>query len=169
MKSRTTYLLYAVLAAAVGVWLYNSWSSDRRRIERQLDRFRSLIEKEGDESALAAADRARRVGELLARDFALHLEPYAPVLTDRRELARVVLGYRSRASRIGLDFRDRDLALDETLRIGDMTLVAAIAGTADGRRYSEGYRLRLRWVPEDGEWRIQRVDLLEVLERPGLF
>ena len=169
MRSRTAYLLYAVLALAVGVWLYTTWSGDRRRIERQLDRFRSLVEKEGEESALAAANQARLVGELLTRDFSLHLEPYAPVLTDRRELTRVILGYRTRASRIGLDFRDRELALDESSRIGDMTLVAAISGTADGQAYREGYRLRLRWVPEDGEWRIQRVDLLEVLERPGLF
>ncbi len=163
------YLLYAVLALAVGIWLYNSWSSDRRRIERQLDGFRSLIEKEGEESALTAANKARQVGELLTRDFALHLEPYAGVVTDRRELVRVILGYRTRASRIGLDFRDRDLALDETLKIGDMALVAALGGVADGQRYREGYRLRLRFVPEDGEWRIQRVDLLEVLESPGLF
>jgi hypothetical protein len=78
--------------------------------------------------------------------------------------------YRSRASRIGVDFRDQELTIDDRLRIGDMTVVAAIDGTADGGFYREAYRFRIRWVVEDGEWRMQRAELLEILEgSPGLF
>lgn len=168
MKPRLL-LLYGILVLAVAGWLFSQWSSDRRRIERQLDRFRALVEKGGEESALTAANNARKVGNVLTRDFALHLEPYASAITDRSHLTLVVMGYRNRASRIGLSFRDQDLALDDQLKIGDMTLVAAISGTADGASYREGYRLRMRWVLEDDEWRIQRVDLLEIPERPGVF
>ena len=150
----------------MALWIGNQWSSDRRRIERQLGKLQDLIEKTGKESALVAANKAREVGLLLTREFELHLEPYAGVVTDRARLSQVVLGYRNSAASIGLEFRDRDLGLDPDLGIGDMTTVAVVTGSLGGDRYRERYRLRLRWIEEEGEWLIQRVDLLEVLEGP---
>ncbi len=169
MRSRTT-LLYGLLALGVAVWLYSSWSSDRRRIERQLGELRALVEKDGKESALVGANKARQVGQLFGRDFALELGAYGQVINDRARVAQVVLQYRTGSERIGVDFRDQELAVDSQLRLADMTLVASVTGTLDGDAYRERYRLRLRWVEEDGEWRIQRVELFEVLEgRPGFF
>lgn len=170
MKSRSIQLLYAVLIVAVAFWIWSQWSSDRRRIQRQLGRLQDLIEKTGDENSLTAANKARQVGNLMTREFEIGLEPYAGVVTDRARLSQVVLGYRDASSRIGLDFRDQELGLDETHGFADMTLVATVTGAIDGNSYRERYRLRLRWIEEEGEWLIQRVDLLEVLEGPqGLF
>jgi hypothetical protein len=169
MKSRVKWL-YAVLAVAVAVWAYDQWNSDRRRIGRQLSRLQSLVEKDGDENALSQASRAAEVGELLTAAFEIQLGPFSTAVTDRARLSQVMYQYRSRASRIGVDFRDQELTIDDRLRIGDMTVVAAIDGTADGGFYREAYRFRIRWVVEDGEWRMQRAELLEILEgSPGLF
>jgi len=169
MKSRVTWL-YAALALAVAVWAYDQWNSDRRQIGRQLARWQSLVEKDGDENALTQANKAARIGELLTAAFEIHLGPFSTVVTDRAQLSQVMYQYRSRASRIGVDFRDQELEIDERLRIGDMTVVAAVDGTAAGGLYREAYRFRMRWVVEGKQWRIQRAELLEVLEgSPGLF
>lgn len=169
MKSRL-YWLYAALALAVAVWAYNQWNSDRRRIGRQLSRLQSLVAKDGDENALTQASKAAQVGELLTGTFEIHLGPFSSVLTDRARLSQVMFQYRSRASRIDVDFRDQELTLDDRLRIGDMTVVAAVDGSADGTLYREAYRFRMRWVVEDEEWRMQRVELVEILEgSPSLF
>ena len=170
MKPRTTYALYAALALAAGAWLYGYWNSDERRIQRQLGRFASLMEKSDRENALTQANKSRQVGELLTQGFEIHVEPFASVLTDRARLAQVMFQYRSQAERIGVGFDKEELTVDPRLRIADMTAVATVDGVADGRRYRERYRFRMRWLTEDGEWRIQRVELLEILEgNPGLF
>jgi hypothetical protein len=168
MKSRVKWL-YAILAVAVAIWAYGQWNSDRRRIGRQLARLQSLVEKDGDENALTQAGKAAGVGDLLTAAFEIHMDPLSMVVTDRARLSQVMYQYRSRASRIGVGFRDQELTIDDRLRIGDMTVVIAIDGTADGGRYREAYRFRIRWVEEEKQWRIQRADLLEYVEgSPGL-
>lgn len=166
---RAAPVLYALLALAVAYWLVQGWNSDRRRIGRQLDELRELVEKTGPENDLAAANKARQVGDLLARDFELHLEPYGPVVTDRQRLMQVTLGYRRRAERIGLDFHDREFTVDPRLRVADLTTTATLTGRTAGSAYRELYRLRLGWVEEEGEWRIRRVELLEVLDGSASF
>jgi hypothetical protein len=77
---------------------------------------------------------------------------------------QVTLGYRRRAERIGLDFHDRELTVDPRLRVADLTTTATLTGRTAGSAYRERYRLRLGWVEEEGEWRIRRIELLEVLD-----
>ncbi len=169
MKSRVV-LLYAALAVAVAVWAYSQWNSDKRRIGRQLSRLQSLVEKDGEENALTQANKAAQLGDLLTGSFEIHLGPFSTVVTDRARLSQVMFQYRSRASRIQVNFRDQELEIDDRLRIGDMTTVAAVDGNAEGGLYREAYRFRIRWVVEEKEWRMQRVELLEILEgTPGLF
>ena len=170
MSSKVTYLLYALLAAGVALWLFSRWDGDRRRIERQLTTLQELIENDDGESALSGASKARQIGDLLTRDFELLLEPFSSAISDRGRLAQATLAYRNRAQRVRLEFSDRELEIDDRLRVADMTVVAAVSGAADGRSFRESYRIAIRWAIEEGEWRMRSVELLEVLEGlPELF
>lgn len=165
MQGRLSYLLYGVLAVAVGVWLLGQLGGEKRRIEKRLERLEELIEKDGAENDLVAANTARNVGLLFAREFQIDLRGRAQgVVTERPRIAQVMLRYRSAPSRIELGFRDVEIELGPDSRSADMSAVATASATTDGDLRRRRFRLAFRWVKEDGEWVIERAELVEELE-----
>ncbi|RMH21436.1 MAG: hypothetical protein D6696_05765 [Acidobacteria bacterium] len=165
MKPRPTTVLYLILAVAAVGWAISRFGGDERRIHRRLDELRALIEKEGEESGFATARRAQRLGELFAGDFELDLAPYGLVVRDRGELARIFARYRAGPEQIRLRFRRPAIDLGAGGRHATVTLVAAVTARWPDRLGREAYRLELRLV-DDGAWRIQHLELLEVLDGP---
>ena len=169
MKGRASYLLYGLLALAVGIWLFSHMGGEKRRIEKRLDRLVELVEKDGPENDLVAANKARNVGLLFARDFQIDLQGRARgVVTERQRIAQVMLRYRSAPSRLVLAFRDVESELDDAERAADMTAVAIASATTDGDLQRRRFRLFFHWVKEDREWVIRRAELVEELEA-GIF
>ncbi len=161
MKNKVAWL-YALVGIAALVWAVSEWQSDARRIRRQLARLQDLIEKNGAESDLVAANQARQVGGLFTADFALELQPLAMTVTDRQQLMQVVLQYRRSYQQIGLDFRDRDLQVDPQLRRADLATTAVLTARDGGGFARESYRLRCEWTVEQNEWRLKRLVVLEI-------
>ena len=165
MQGRASYLLYGLLALAVAVWLFGRMGGEKRRIEKRLERLAELVEKDGVENDLAAANRARSVGLLFAREFSIDLKGRARgTLTERPRVAQVMMRYRSAPSRIRLDFRDVEITLGPAERAADMTAVATASATTGGDLSRRRFRLAFRWVKEDSEWVIERAELLEEME-----
>ncbi len=170
MKGRASYLLYAVLAAAVAIWLFGRLGGEERQIVKRLERLEELVEKDGAEGDLVAANKARNVGLLFAREFAIDLRGRARgAVTERPRVAQVMLRYRSAPSRIELTFRDVEVELAEGGRSAEMTALAAASATTGGELQHRRFRLAFNWLKEDGEWVIRRAELVEELEGPGLF
>lgn len=167
MTIRGSHLLWIALAAAVAVWAVGRiGSGDARAIRRNLARLEDLIQKESGESHLAGADKARRIGDLLTPQFEIDIVPYSEKITDRRELVRVALAYRSRSRTVGLDFRDQRLEIEPAARTARLDAVATVSG--DDRRH-ERYRVALDWQKSGRDWLIRRITVLEVLEGAPLF
>jgi hypothetical protein len=167
VRIRGNQLLWIALAAAVAVWAVGRLGSGDARILRQkLARLEELIEKVSGENNLTGADKARRIGDLLTPQFEIDVVPYAEKISDRRELVRVAMAYRSRSRTVGLDFRDQELEIDPAGRSARLDAVAAVAGD-DGRR--ESYRVAVDWEKSGRDWLIRRVTVLEVLEGAPLF
>jgi len=165
VKLRSSYVLYGVVAIALAVWALSLLDRDARRIRRRLAEIEELIEKNGQENSLVAANKARLLGGFFTTAFEIDILPYSQVVTDRQQLMRAAMGYRSRSQRIGVSFCEQDLAIDGERRSADMELVAELTG----RRVSlapERYQLRMQWSEEDGEWRIRRLEVLEMPEGP---
>ncbi len=170
MQSRVSYLLYGLLALAVGIWLAGRLGGEKRRIVERLERLEELIEKDGAENDLVAANKARNVGLLFAREFEIDLQGRARgVVTERQRIAQVMLRYRSAPSRIELTFRDVDVEIAEGGASAEMTAVAAASATTGGELRVRRFRLAFSWLKEDGEWVIRRAELIEELEGPALF
>lgn len=168
MKGRWIYLLYGLLGLAVALWLYQQVGGDERKIKGKLQELEQLVEKDGPESDLVAANKGRQVGLLFSRDFEIYLEPFGQHMDDRARLAQVMLGYRRPAQRIDVGFRDVQIELLEGQpKRARMDAVAAVNGTVDGQLRRESYRFAFHWLEEDGIWRIEQADLVEV--RDGLF
>ncbi len=167
MQGRASYLLYGLLAVAVAVWLYGQLGGEKRRIAKRLERLEELVEKDGPENDLVAANKARNVGLLFAREFEIDLQGRARgVVTERRRIAQVMLRYRSAPSLIELDFRGVEIVLGEGGSSAEMTAVASAAATTGGDTRHRRFRLAFRWTREDGEWVIRRAELIEELASP---
>ncbi len=163
MKIRSSYILYGIIAIALAVWALSFLGGDARRIRSRLAELEALIEKNEQENNLVAANKARLLGGFFTSSFEIDIVPFSQVVTDRQQLMRVAMGYRSRSERIGVVFREQELAIDAERRSADMGLIAELTG----RRMSltpERYDLRIRWSEEDGEWRIRRLEVLEMPE-----
>lgn len=161
MKVRSSYILYGIVAIALAVWALSFLGGDARRIRHRLDELEELIEKTEQENNLVAANKARLLGGFFTNRFEIEIVPYSQVVTDRQQLMQVAMGYRSRSERIGVAFREEELAIDAERRSADMGVVAELTG----RRVSltpERYDLLIQWSEEDGEWRIRRLEVLEV-------
>ncbi len=167
MRLNPIHLLYALLAAAVIWWAVGFFSGEERRIRKELSRLETLLTKGEGEGNVAAANRARQLGDLFAESFEIELGSRGGTLTERGALARVALRYRREYETIEANLRPEDLEIGPTGRLAEMEVTAHLFGRRRASPSRESYRLALRYVLEDGDWRISRAQLLEILEGPG--
>ena len=80
----------------------------------------------------------------------------------------VVDRYRGSAETIAVSDSDVELALRPNAT-ADMTAVVEAVGLRPGGPGRERLRLRVAWREDEGEWRIQELEVVEVLDSSGLF
>jgi hypothetical protein len=159
-------LLAALVAAGVAIALW--WGSDRRRILARFEVLQGAIEKSGPEGALDRLGHARAVSDLFADGFVILAQPYEGTIADRQQLMGVVDRYRGSAETIAVSDSDVVLALRPNAT-ADMTAVVEAVGLRPGGPGRERLRLRVAWREDEGEWRIQELEVVEVLDSSGLF
>ncbi|MEM1202133.1 MAG: nuclear transport factor 2 family protein [Acidobacteriota bacterium] len=163
---RVTHLLYALLAISILVWLVHSLGGgDEAKIEAQLERLGELVSKEEGEGGLQAAERAREVGDLLARSFEIRLDPVGQTVTDRKDLVRPFVGLRQRVQSLDVAFSNSDLEVDGDAGRARMAVQATVSGSRGGGGPTrERFQLEIDWLREGGDWRMETV---RVTEREG--
>ncbi len=166
---RSLWRWAAVALLAAGAWAgLRWWSSDARRIGAALDALEEAAEKSGPESDLVRLAKARELLARFAPGFVVFARPYAGTITDRQQLAAVVERYRSTASRVAVSDRDRQLEVRDN-GTAELVCVLRVDGLRDVGPGRETFRVRIGWRREGGDWLIQEVEILEVLETSGLF
>lgn len=167
MPRRRLLAALLLLVAIPLVWIWRG--SDKRRIEGRLDELCDAVSKQGPESALAALAKDRAVAELFAEPFEVRATQLGFSTRDRRELMRFVHGYRSGAERISMRADEESLSISPELRRA--TLVAGFVFHSGGPLGSstERYRVQINWLKGEGEWRIDYVDLIDIVDAPGRF
>jgi len=161
-------IVLAVLAAGLaGGWLW--WGSDRRRVSARFDEAMALFEKSGPEGQLDAVARVRGIVGLFAPGFVAMARPYEGTITDSAQLAAIVASYRGSAERIAVADSGRELVLRPENGTADLTTTVTVDGVRGGVPGRERFRARVAWRRDDGIWRIQEFEILEVLDTSGLF
>ncbi|MCZ6507496.1 MAG: hypothetical protein O7A04_05540 [Acidobacteria bacterium] len=156
---KTALLLLGVIAAFVA-WTW--WHSDARRIGRRLECLTESVEKSPGEGPLAAALKAEQVGRLFAEPFEFRARQFDFETRDRQALIRAVVLYRLRSERIVSRILDKRLDVDSAGRKATMVFTARFVGGWSGIG-NDAYRFQLNWVEQQGEWKIEYVDLLEIV------
>jgi len=158
----------AVLAVGLlGGWLW--WSSDRRRIHARFDHAEELLAKSGAESQLDAFARVRGIVALFAPGFVVMARPYEGTITDAQQLAGIVSSYRGTSERISVTDAGRELELRPENATAELTTTVTVDGVRGGGPGRERFRVRVAWRKDEGAWRIQEFEILEVLDTSGLF
>lgn len=168
MRPGLVRLLALAAVAAILVALALWWTSDRRRIVAQFEALQGAIEKRGGEGALDRLAHAREVSECFADGFVLLAQPYEGTITDRQQLMGIVDRYRGSAESIAVSDSEVEVTLRENAT-ADLTAVVEAVGQRPGGPGRERLRLRIAWREDDGVWRIQELEVLEVLDSSGLF
>lgn len=155
--------LLLLMVAAIG-W----WRSDRRRIERALDRLENACEKDGAESALALLARTETILSSFAPGLYVAARPYEGELTDARAVAGAIHAYRSQAQRIRITDSERRLEIRPN-DTAEMTAVFHLDGDSSGSRGRQSFRARMFWIEHDGAWKIREFEIVETLAGGGGF
>jgi hypothetical protein len=159
----------AVAALAVALLLaLRWWRSDERRIHAAFDGMLAAAEKSGEESQLDRLGHARRFAEVFAFEFVVSAQPYSGTITDRQQLMGILDAYRSASRTVTARGVDRELTVRDN-GTADLFAVIDLDGSAGGGPGRERFRARFSWVRENGEWRISEAEILERLERSGIF
>ena len=162
MTARRIGIAVLVLAALVVFW--TSRSGDRGAIERQLGELTELISKDGAETQLIGLNRARLVTELFASSFEVRAEQLRFSTRDRREMAGFIHGYRRGSDRITMRTSGATLDLDAANRRATHRVDFQFTGGGPLGSPSERYRVQINWLEEEGQWKIDYIDLIEILE-----
>lgn len=166
MRQRRLIIAITALIAVPLAWTW--WSSERRQIERQVDRLQGLISKPGPENAISGLATARAITEFFAPSFEVRAHQFGFLARDRQELARFIHRYRSTSDSI--DMRISDSSLSITAEHGRATQNATFEFLSGGPLSSstERYRVQVNWLLEGGRWLIDYIDLLEVVDTAGI-
>ena len=147
------------------IWLWNQ--GDERRIERNLKRIQKLVGKGPGEGRLEGLRRAREISGFFADGFEVEAEQLGFHSRDRRSLTAGIHRYRSSSHRIAMRVYDKDHFVDHRLGRATTHLTADFLTGLDDLTGLEAYRLQINWVEQSGDWRIDYVRLLEVVEEPA--
>lgn len=161
MTPRRWLIVVALLGAAAVFWTWNG--SDRRQIGRQLERLQDLVSKSGEENSLVGLNRARQITELFATHFEVRAEQLRFSTRDRQQLAGFIHGYRRGSERIAMRVSDTSLAIAADLGRATQNASFRFTGRGPLGAPSETYRVQINWLKEEAGWRIDYVDLIEIV------
>jgi len=167
MNSQRSWAGIGLAVLLVGGWLtVKWWASPERRIDRNIEQMRKLVSKAPGESDIVALGKARKISEMFADSFEFRAEAFEFYTRDRQRLAAGVHQFRSFSQAIAMRVRDQDSTVDREQRRASTYLIADFVTSAKDVTGREAYRFRIDWVEQADDWKIDFVELLEILEEP---
>lgn len=167
MSGKRLQALICLAVLLVGGWLaVRWWVSPERKINKNIKRIQKLVSKAPGESDLIALAKARNISEMFADSFEFRAEDFDFHTRDRQRLAAGVHQYRSFSQAIAMRIREKELTVLEEHRRASSFLIADFVTSARDITGREAYRFRIDWVEQGDDWKIDFVELLEVVEEP---
>jgi len=167
VPSRPVVFAVAALLILFGGWLWFDWyTSPERRINAQLGEIQKLISKAPGENNLNALAKARAATELFADSFEFEARQFDFHTRDRQQLISGIHQYRSRTQTILMQLPEKDLSVDPQQGRATSQVTAHFITKARDIMGREAYRFQINWVEQEGEWRMDYVRLLEIIDEP---
>lgn len=157
---RASRLAGVVVVLAAGWLILGLWNSDPRRIERRLAKLQKLAAKTLVETQFQGAGKAKGIADLFATDFELVAEPENFAASNRQDLIRGVMAYRSRSKSLVVDVLRKDLFVDPGGASATHYAYVRFVSDLGDFAGTTTYPVQIEWVIEDGEWMIKKLEVL---------
>ena len=157
---RSSKIASAIVGLTLIVGLYGLWNQDTRRINRRLAALVKLANKMPVEMQLRGVAKARSIATFFAEPFELIAEPENFASSNRQDLIRSVVAYRSRAGSLAVEVVRKELFVDSgNATATHYALVRFVVDFGD-LVGSDSYPVQIEWVEESGEWKIRKLEIL---------
>lgn len=155
---RKALLTGAAIVAVAAIFFAIGRSGDEGRIHRRLDELVALVNKEGPESQIESAGKARRIVSYFVEQPRVRALPNQGVARARDQISGVLMAVRNHASTIEVSLRNRRIQVSED---GERAMVY-FTGSADvvypSGRDTHRANYVMEMIKQDGEWLIASVN-----------
>lgn len=158
VKITAVVALIAGLAVVLFVW---GRDDDETAIHRQLDRLAERLTKAGGESHIEGIGQARQAAGFFIDRPEIQIFPGRAEIYSREQLATMIMGLRSRAQALEVNFSSRRVTLAGDGRQAVVEFNARAQAVFPGDRETHRGRYRSEWRKEGGDWLIARVQRAE--------
>lgn len=150
--------LVVVIIVAVFVFRGNDAES---AINNRLDELEELASKTGPESQFEVLGKAKKAAGYVTETPYLELLPGTPVIGERDDLTGLMASMRGRVTSAEVSFSGRQISVGDSgdSALVNLTVKAKAEGYGTDRTHQARYRMD--WRKINGEWLIDRVELLE--------
>jgi len=161
-----TFVIRLSLILLAGLAVYRFWPNDIRAVEKNTRKLLAAVSKEGPESIPLSAGKSLEAGSYLASNVVLRLGEPFPGQVRKSEAVSMLQQARMQADRIIVTSRGHQIS-----KPGDSEIVMDITLEADaaaGDRKEEIINsYRFTWGKHDGEWKITRAEVIDVIQHPS--
>ena len=155
-----------ILTAVGASLLFLYFQSDERKVSKRFSTLAELVSKEGGESVVVLATRARGIGKLfhdpctVEASDQLHAGSYTPEkITSRVASARTLF------KTLSLKFYDLNITFP-TDGLARVRLTGMLSGqTKQEELFEETHEMEVDLTKVEGEWFFSRLQAVQVLER----
>jgi hypothetical protein len=145
----------------VAVWLaVDLWNDDTRRIDRRLAKLQKLAAKSMVETQFQGASKAKRISDFFTIEFELRAEPESYATSNRQDLVRGVMAYRSRSESLAVDVIRKELFVDPGGATATHYAYVRFVNDLGDLGGTESYPVQIEWVKEGGKWLIKKLEVL---------
>lgn len=159
-KEKTLALIILVCVVGASLW-YFTGNKPEDAIHARMDVLEDLILKESAESTIEALAKAQKISRFVTMQPYIEFADTGKVVTDHDELVGLLSSARMRGDHLSIDFGSRSITMDASGKRA--TMQTRIRAQADimGDQYDGRANYRLKWVMDDGKWRIESAEVIE--------
>ena len=163
MKKSHILIVIVLAGTALSTWLY--LTNDTRQIRNQLNTLVALSDKKGTEQGIEALSKAAGIGKLFNEQCTLQLDEYGHRGTYfRKDITDSVFMIRNRSHQITVTMYDITIAIENKTHAA-IVLTLHISGVIGEEKAVDVSEVALTMNKEEGDWLIDSVTVVQVLER----
>lgn len=166
MKVNWIYGLCALLLVA-GLVVWRTYDRDTRRINQRLDRLAQVVEKRSGEGHLSTLAKSQELVNFFTPEATLHLSPVLPGVISRRDLSSLFYQVHSRLERLTFTLSDRTLHVDRAAGVATQRVTVRGSANLGGQTEWHVHEFSINWIKQDGEWFIERAEIVQAIRAPG--
>ncbi len=165
--NKRTALFIGLAVAIAAVVVYRQIDRDARRINRRLTELKETLEKSAGAGQLRTLTQSRRVTGFFTPEVRITLQPVLSETIERDHIAPLLLQLHSRLDRLDIAIHDRQLEIDSAAETAIQRVTVRASASRGQRQERRVDGFEIQWVKIDGEWYIDRAEMIETIRAPG--